>query len=612
MNRLIAIGSFRLKFKWFTEITRFNLNNSCSSQYSKFSFYSSSKLTCSFSYLIDSKNLLNVSTKLVKNHLFKSVSNLKVNSKLSQLNENQLNEAKLNQQKQIKQIESTKMKEFTIPTYNEAITTLNSLQSNRWEIQQRIVDPFTLKAKVEKTRTYLEYLGVNQNDLSSMNIIHISGTKGKGSTCAFIESILRKKGFKTGLFVSPHLISVRERIQLDGKPIEKELFAKNFFHVYNRLKSFDDLDKKIDQNENTLPFYFNFLTLMALYTFKQQGCNATILEVGIGGEFDCTNIVDRPAVVGVSSLGIDHVKLLGNTLKEIAWHKSGIFKPNVPAFTSNNQKIEALNVLFERAEERNCSIKICPPLEDYQIEENRKLKLGINGDVQKLNASLALQICNYFINKHSRTNSSIYLGDNPSIQNQIYANNFKLDNDYLDAIEECKWSGRFEKLQLKNKCTFYLDGAHTVESLTYCIDWFKNECLNEQIKNRKLFKILIFNCTGYRDYYQLLSPLIKAEKFDLICFTTNLKTIEDLNNTKSDVFYAAENESNRDQFKENVLKSLNFTGTVRHFDCLENCLKDISIKNEVNLINNLQTKILATGSIHLIGGIISLLNERYI
>ena len=408
------------------------------------------------------------------------------------------------------------------------------------------------------------------------------------------------------------MISVRERIQLNGKPIERELFAQNFFHVYNQLKSFDKNLKNDDHDDangisnKTIPFYFNFLTLMALYTFKQQACNAVILEVGIGGEFDCTNIVDKPIVVGVSSLGIDHVKLLGSTLKEIAWHKSGIFKSNVQAFTSNNQKVGALEVLLERAQERNCSIKICPPLCDYEIEVNRKLKLGIKGEVQQLNASLALQISNYFLNKKQ-------LSSNQMIGNQIYANSFKLDQDYLDAIEECKFRGRYEQIQLKNKSKFYLDGAHTIESLAYCIDWFKAECLDEEEqKTKRQFKILIFNCTGYRDYFQLLSSLLNDEfKFDLICFTTNLKTIEELNNTASDVFYAAEDQSNRDQFKEDVLKQLNFTGTVRHFDCLENCLKAINVKNEDNLINNLQTKVLVTGSIHLIGGVISLLNERY-
>ena len=511
-----------------------------------------------------------------------------------------------------------------LPNYNEAIATLNLLQSNRTEIQNRIVNPITLSAKVKRTQSQLHYLAVSQDDLRSMNVIHISGTKGKGSTCAFIECILRKKGFKTGLFTSPHLISVRERIQLDGKPIEKDLFAKNFFHVYEQLKLFDSsLNSRVSTGQDqcsdnsTLPFYFNFLTLLALYTFKQQGCNATILEVGIGGEFDCTNIVDQPTVVGVSSLGIDHVKLLGSTLEEIAWHKAGIFKANVPAFTTNNQKIEALGVLLQRAEERNCPIKICPPLDEYQTVENRKMRLGINGEVQKLNASLALQICDYFISK--TIDSSVdptrrSMIDPTTTTNQLYANGFKLNNDYLDAIEECKWKGRFEVMNLKNKSTFYLDGAHTVESLNYCIDWFRSECRTideRQTNEEKLYKILIFNCTGCRDYGQLLSPLLSVGKFDMVCFTTNLKKIEDLNDTKSDMFYAAYCPSNQDELKENVLSSLHFTGSVKHFDCLENCLKSIHMKNEENLSNNLKTKVLVTGSIHLIGGVISLLNEFY-
>lgn len=503
----------------------------------------------------------------------------------------------------------------TTPNYKEAIATLNSLQSNRLEIQKRVIDHSTLKAKVERTAAHLRYLGVEQSDLDAMNIVHVSGTKGKGSTCAFVESILRRKGFKTGLFVSPHLISVRERIQLDGKPIDKDLFARNFFHVYEQLKRYpDEPNKRLDAcgNETSIPFYFNFLTLMALYTFKQQGCNATVLEVGIGGEFDCTNVVQRPVVVGVSSLGIDHVKLLGSSLKEIAWHKSGIFKPNVPAFTSSGQRSEALEVLHERAAERNCSLQICPPLDKYLLDENRQIRLGIKGEVQKMNASLALQICHQFLRSREADLPERFTGLTLRNGEPREADGFRLDDEYLEAIEECKWRGRYEVIRLKNKSTFYLDGAHTVESLTHCISWFRSECLDAQINDNRLYKILIFNCTGYRDYYQLLSPLLRTEKFDLICFTTNLKTVEELNNTNSDVFYAAEDPSNRDQFKEEVLKSLNFTGTVRHFDCLENCLKDIHGKNEANLLNNLQTKVLGCGSIHLIGGIMGLLNERYV
>lgn len=530
----------------------------------------------------------------------------------------QLNESRPKRRLERKPVQAgaTMKDHLTTPNYQEAIATLNSLQSNRLEIQQRVIDPITLKAKVERTAAHLRYLGVEQNDLSAMNIVHISGTKGKGSTCAFVESILRRKGFKTGLFVSPHLISVRERIQLNGKPIEKELFARNFFHVYEQLKRYPgELNKRVDAcgNETSVPFYFNFLTLMALYTFKQQGCNAIVLEVGIGGEFDCTNVVQRPAVVGVSSLGIDHVKLLGSSLKEIAWHKSGIFKPNVAAFTSDGQRAEALEVLRERAAERNCSLQICPSLDKYQLAENRQIRLGINGEVQKLNASLALQICNHFLQSREAGLAGHFAG--LTVRNSgtemRHADGFWLDDEYLDAIEECKWRGRYEVIPLKNKSTFYLDGAHTVESLTHCINWFRSECLDAQINDKRLFKILIFNCTGYRDYYQLLSPLLRSEKFDLICFTTNLKTVEELNNTNSDVFYAAVDPSNRDQFKEEVLKSLSFTGTVRHFDCLENCLKDIHVKNEANLLNNLQTKVLGCGSIHLIGGIMSLLNEKY-
>jgi len=170
-------------------------------------------------------------------------------------------------------------------------------------------------------RSFTERAGVKMEDLDKLSIIHISGTKGKGSTCAFCESILRHKGLKTGFYSSPHLMEVRERIRINGKPLPKEKFAKYFFDCWDNLCNNGDGQGKAD-----MPAYFRFLTLMSFHVFLQEKVDVAVIEVGIGGAYDSTNIIRKPVVCGVTSLGMDHVITLGGTLESIAWQKAGIFK----------------------------------------------------------------------------------------------------------------------------------------------------------------------------------------------------------------------------------------------------------------------------------------------
>jgi len=140
-----------------------------------------------------------------------------------------------------------------------------------------------------------------------------------------------------GLYTSPHLIAVRERIRIDGVPISENDFTKYFFEVWDKLvksqtvspSNFIDVGNINFQKSapaTSMPGYFRFLTLMAFHVFLENRVDATVLEVGIGGTYDCTNVVPRPIVTGITALGIDHVSVLGKTIEEIAWQKGGIFK----------------------------------------------------------------------------------------------------------------------------------------------------------------------------------------------------------------------------------------------------------------------------------------------
>uniref|UniRef100_A0A493TDA4 Folylpolyglutamate synthase n=1 Tax=Anas platyrhynchos platyrhynchos TaxID=8840 RepID=A0A493TDA4_ANAPP len=227
----------------------------------------------------------------------------------------------------------------------DAIRTLNSLQTNASFLEQLRRERPDPRAQLEAMRGFLERSGLQVEDLDGLNIIHVTGTKGKGSACAFTERILRGYGLKTGFYSSPHLVQVRERIRINGQPLSKELFSKYFWLVYNRLE-----ETKVGASRGSMPAYFRFLTIMAFHVFLQEKVDLAVLEVGIGGAYDCTNIIRTPVVCGVSSLGIDHTSILGDTVEKIAWQKGGIFKPGVPAFTVP-QPERPLEVLRDRARE---------------------------------------------------------------------------------------------------------------------------------------------------------------------------------------------------------------------------------------------------------------------
>lgn len=190
-------------------------------------------------------------------------------------------------------------------------------------------------SKIVNGRTGTTTATTKETKHSFPPMIHVTGTKGKGSTCCFVESILRHHGYRTGLFTSPHLLDIRERIRIDGRPIHRHDFADAYWSVRRSLEgnnhSRDD-DISNDDPPPTLPGYFRMLTLMAYYVFAYQRrhkLDVWIVEVGMGGRYDATNFFDdhcfQTKICGVTLLDYDHVRILGDTLEKIAWEKGGIF-----------------------------------------------------------------------------------------------------------------------------------------------------------------------------------------------------------------------------------------------------------------------------------------------
>ncbi|XP_054544625.1 folylpolyglutamate synthase, mitochondrial isoform X2 [Talpa occidentalis] len=403
-------------------------------------------------------------------------------------------------------------------TYQEAVRTLNTLQTNAGYLEQAKRQRGDPQTQLEAMEQYLARSGLQVEDLDQLNIIHVTGTKGKGSTCAFTERILRSYGLKTGFFSSPHLVQVRERIRINGQPISPELFTKHFWHLYQRLE-----ETKGDSSCVSMPAYFRFLTLMAFHVFLQEKVDLAVVEVGIGGAYDCTNIVRRPVVCGVSSLGIDHTSLLGDTIEKIAWQKGGIFKPGVPAFTVL-QPDSPLAVLRDRAQQVSCPLYLCPPLEALE-EGGLPLTLGLEGEHQRSNAALALQLARCWLKLRNHQG----IGELKASFRQSHAGQlplapvFQPTSHMQHGLRDTDWPGRTQVLR-RGPLTWYLDGAHTSSSVQACVRWFRQALQGLRPSGGPEVRVLLFNSTGDRDSAALLK-LLQPCQFDFAVFCPNLTEV---------------------------------------------------------------------------------------
>ncbi|KAM9370786.1 folylpolyglutamate synthase, mitochondrial [Phaethornis superciliosus] len=415
--------------------------------------------------------------------------------------------------------------------YQDAIRTLNTLQTNASYLEQVKRERGDPQAQLEAMKDFLERSRLKVEDLDRLNIIHVTGTKGKGSACAFTECILRSYGLKTGFYSSPHLVQVRERIRINGQPISKELFSKYFWLVYNRL------EKTKDPAHPSMPAYFRFLTIMAFHVFLQEKVDLAIVEVGIGGAYDCTNIIRSPVVCGVSSLGIDHTSILGDTMEKIAWQKGGIFKPGVPAFTVA-QPERPLEVLRDRARERECPLYLCPELDTFS-GDHQALKLGLAGAHQRSNAALALQLARTWLQCRGCQGLG-ELQDVPLDTKLVgrpvpLAPTFQLTPAMIQGLQDTEWLGRTQVLP-HGPVTWYLDGAHTTSSIQACVRWFRQAALNQdKPHDGSEVRVLLFNATGDRDTAALLKLLVPCH-FDYAVFCPNFTEVSVASNADQQNF----------------------------------------------------------------------------
>jgi dihydrofolate synthase/folylpolyglutamate synthase len=297
-------------------------------------------------------------------------------------------------------------------TYAEAIQFLYDLRL------------FGAKFGLENTFKLAALAGDPQDRL---RFIHVAGTNGKGSTCAMLESIYRAAGLRVGLFTSPHLVSFRERIQVNRQLIPKTEVVRLVAEIRGLLSRFPT---------GHHPTFFEVVTVMALKFFAEQQCDLVIWETGLGGRLDATNIV-TPLVDVITNIALDHQQWLGDTLEKIAAEKAGIIKPGVPVITAADEP-EALALIEKTARGKNAPlIEVARASRLHTAAGTAALPLP--GDHQRLNAALALAVVEALQNKIPASDSAIRTG-----------------------LETVNWPGRLQLVTRPSGQKILLDGAHNV------------------------------------------------------------------------------------------------------------------------------------------------------
>lgn len=258
------------------------------------------------------------------------------------------------------------------------------------------------------------------------------------------------------------------------------------------------------------PIYFRLMTLLAFHAFLSLQVSATVLEVGIGGTYDSTNIVPKPIITGVTSLGLDHTAVLGNTIEEIARNKAGIYKTGVPALSVEQDQAGGARVLQEYAESVGAPHRVVPMIPD--------VPLGLRGSHQRINASLAVALSKGFLKAQG-------LMPKDASSEETDMTSATVPESFLKPLAETRWPGRCQKVP-RGQITWLLDGAHTTESLQSCGEWAWSEAKPN---------VLVFNCSGGRQSESLLGALLEAgakqagvssaelgKTFDTVIFCTNV------------------------------------------------------------------------------------------
>jgi dihydrofolate synthase/folylpolyglutamate synthase len=324
---------------------------------------------------------------------------------------------------------------------------------------------FVAELGINRTKRLASFL---DNPQDKIKVIHIAGTSGKGSTAQFTQTLLKSHGFKTGLHISPHLVDIRERFQINGAMISESLYL-------TYLNKLTDVIEKMKETAEGTPTYFEIITVLAYYIFFREEVDYAVVETGLGGQYDATNIVmSENKLCILTRIGLDHTKVLGNTLSKIADQKVRIVQRKNTIITINQRPI-AQAIIEKFVKEQKATLIVA--------KTNSQLQLHVEGEFQKENCSLAIKALSYLSKRDG----------------------FALDwSKVTQALLHIAIPGRFEIIE-RDKKIIIIDGAHNPQKMSA----FTRSLKKKYPGNKFTFLLAFKRGKDIRKMIQYVIPLAK-------------------------------------------------------------------------------------------------------
>ena len=340
-----------------------------------------------------------------------------------------------------------------------------------------------VKPGLQRELQLLEMLG---NPHQKLKFVHIAGTNGKGSTASMTASILKKAGYKAGLFTSPFIYRFNERIQLDGSQIPDEMVVELTAYVKQFADTMEDR-----------PTEFEFVTAMAMEYYAREKADIVVLEVGMGGKLDATNVIDAPEVAVITNIGLDHTEVLGDTVEKIAENKAGIFKQGGHAVvyrgTAGVEK-----VYEDICKERNVSLK------KADFDSIKLRSHGLEGQVFDCGSRKELQLP--LLGHHQLHNAAVVL----SIADTLIELGYNItETNIREGLRDVSWPGRFDIVG--HDPLFIIDGGHNPQCIQALVENIKDYLTGRRV-------IVLTGVLADKDYGEMFRPVMElVEQF--VCIT---------------------------------------------------------------------------------------------
>ncbi len=358
------------------------------------------------------------------------------------------------------------------------------------------VPKFAKKNPLEDTRKFYMYIqncsGGKYCEERLGKIIHVAGTNGKGSVCAYLQSICKESGYRTGMFTSPHLMTTRERFCVDGNILSEEEFLNAFYWLSDQITTYHAIAPEYN------PTYFERLFFMGIYVFAKAQVDVLLLETGLGGRLDTTNIIKNPILTIITEIGLDHMEYLGDTIDKIAAEKAGILKAGVPVIFSDRKKA-ASAVLCEKAQKLSCKCHAVSE-KDYKINE-----------IQKKFIDFSVVSRYYDYGRLIVDTTAVYQVENAAIAiraTEVLKRDCGFETITIKSIKngirKMHWACRMEEVL----SGVYIDGAHNEDGIAAFVQSLKVTPIFTDTKHQFDKRcVLIFSVVRDKQYNKMIEML---------------------------------------------------------------------------------------------------------